>query len=79
MSKELWYSLGIKEQMSNIHGEVVRMVRARNNYTSGKASEDRSKSYLNKIHDLIIMTYEDPKNFKENRNLLMKKMSLRDG
>ena len=21
MTKELWYSLGIKEQMSNIHGE----------------------------------------------------------
>ena len=77
MSKELWYSLGIKEQMSNIHGEVVRMVRARNNYTSGKASEDRSKSYLNKLHDLIIMTYEDPKNVQREQELVDEENELK--
>lgn len=63
--------------MSNIHGEVVRMVRARNNYTSGKASEDRSKSYLNKIHDLIIMTYEDPKNVQREQELVDEENELK--
>ena len=77
MSKELWYSLGIKEQMSNIHGEVVRMVRARNNYLSGKTSEDRSVSYLEKIHDLISMTNSDPKNSKRADELLDEEKELK--
>lgn len=70
MSKEVWYSLGIKEQMSNIHGEVVRMIRARNNCSSGRTSEDHTQSYVSKIHDLIVMTCEDPKNTQRERELL---------
>ncbi len=77
MSKELWYSLGIKEQLSNIHGEIVRMVRARNNYLSGKTSEDRSGSYLAKIHDLITMTNSDPKNSKRAEELLDEEKELK--
>lgn len=70
MTQEMWNSLGIKEQMSNIHGEVVRMIRSRNNYKNGRATDDRSIAYLSKIHDLIVMTNSDPKNAKRTRELL---------
>ncbi|MBO4903558.1 MAG: hypothetical protein J5518_12285 [Lachnospiraceae bacterium] len=70
MSNETWYSLGIKEQLSNIHGEVVRLIRARNNYRSGKSSSDHTETYLNKIHDLIEMTCNDPKNVRRKPELL---------
>ena len=59
MTQEMWNSLGIKEQMSNIHGEVVRMIRSRNNYKNGRATDDCSIAYLSKIHDLIVMTNSD--------------------
>ena len=70
MSKELWYSLGIKEQLSNIHGEVVRMIRARSNYRMGKSSQDYTNDHMKKIHDLIEMTNSDPKNHKRSEELL---------
>ncbi|MCR4657529.1 MAG: hypothetical protein K5770_15085 [Lachnospiraceae bacterium] len=77
MSKELWYSLEIKEQLSNIHGEVVRMIRSRNNYLNGRASRDSSGVYLNKIHDLISMTNSDPKNIKRQKELLDEENELK--
>ncbi len=70
MSKELWYSLGIKEQLSNIHGEVVRMIRARNNYRTGRSSRDYTNEYMKKIHELIVITNSDPKNCKRSTELL---------
>ena len=77
MTKELWYSLGIKEQLSNIHGEVVRLVRARNNYMTGKTSQDHSDEYMKKIHDLIVMTNSDPKNSGRSQELLDEEEELR--
>ena len=77
MTKELWYSLGIKEQLSNIHGEVVRLVRARNNFRTGKTSQDHSDDYMKKIHDLIVMTNSDPKNFGRSRELFDEEEELR--
>ena len=62
MNQEQWNTLDIKEQLSNVHGEVVRLVRARNNYLSGKTDKDCTSSYIDKIHRLIDMTCEDPKN-----------------
>lgn len=70
MTCETWYKLDIKEQLSNIHGEVKRLIRARNNYRNGTAKEDHSDSYLEKIKKLIFMTYTDPKNFRRERELL---------
>ena len=76
MSKELWYSLGIKEQMSNIHGEVVRLIRARNNYRTGRSSQDHTDDYMKKIHELIAITNEDPKNSGRSRELLDEEKEL---
>ena len=69
MTKETWYSLTLKEQLSNIHGEVKRLIRARNNYLSGRSSQDYSETYLKKIHDLIEITCEDPKNIRRRPEL----------
>ena len=69
MTQEIWYSLDIKEQLSNIHGEVERMIRARNNYKSGRSKEDHAKSYIEKISHLISMTCSDPKNIKREVEL----------
>lgn len=69
MDSVRWNKLDIKEQMSNIHGEVKRLVRAKNNYKSGISSEDYSQSYISKIHDLIELTCSDPKNFKRQAEL----------
>ena len=77
MSKELWYSFGIKEQMSNIHGEVVRLIRARNNFKTGRSSQDHTTDYMKKIHDLIVITNEDPKNSGRSRELLDEEKELR--
>ena len=77
MTKELWYTLGIKEQLSNIHGEIVRLIRARNNYQTGRASQDHTEDYVKKIHNLIMMTDSDPKNTGRSRELLDEEGELR--
>ncbi len=70
MTSENWNKLGIKEQLSNVHGEVKRLVRARNNFASGVAKEDHTASYVNKIHELITLTCEDPKNIRREKELI---------
>ncbi len=70
MTSEMWNKLGIKEQLSNIHGEVKRLIRARNNYLNGIAKEDHTASYLDKIDNLIFLTSIDPKNFRRERELI---------
>lgn len=77
MTNEIWFSLTLKEQLSNIHGEVTRLIRARNNYLSGKSSQDYSESYLKKIHDLIEITCEDPKNKRRQPELSAEENELR--
>ncbi len=70
MTSERWNKLDIKEQLSNVDGEVRRMVRARNNYRKGVAREDYTESYLNKIKELIRLTCLDPKNARRKDELL---------
>lgn len=70
MTSENWNKLDIKEQLSNVDGEVRRMVRARNNYQKGIAKEDHTISYLNKIHELLDLTSVDPKNMNRKDELL---------
>ena len=70
MTAEVWNKLDIKEQLSNIHGEVKRLIRARNNYRNGTAKEDHTASYIEKIKKLIFLTCTDPKNFRRERELL---------
>ena len=70
MTSENWNKLDIKEQLSNVDGEVRRLVRARNNFKKGVAKEDHSMSYMDKIHELICLTCDDPKNVKRKDELL---------
>ncbi len=70
MTSEIWNGLDIKEQLSNVQGEVKRLVRARNNYNKGVSKEDYTDSYMNKIHELILLTCEDPKNSKRKKELI---------
>lgn len=70
MTKEVWFSLDIKEQLSNIHGEVVRLIRARNNFRSGKSSQDYTDSYIKKVRNLIELTCSDPKNIRRAQELV---------
>ncbi len=70
MTQEMWNKLDVKEQLSNIHGEVVRLIRAGNNFRDGKTGEDCTDRYISKIHDLIVMTCDDPKNARRKPELL---------
>lgn len=70
MSNKTWYELELKEQMSNIHGEVVRLIRARNNFRSGKSSQDYTESYIRKVRNLIELTCSDPKNRRRVQELV---------
>ncbi len=77
MTSEIWNRLDIKEQLSNVHGEVKRLVRARNNYNKGVSKEDYTDSYLNKIHELIQLTCEDPKNADRKKELIDEENEIR--
>ncbi|MCR5402802.1 MAG: hypothetical protein K6E91_03165 [Butyrivibrio sp.] len=70
MTSDRWNKLDINEQLSNIDGEVRRLVRARNNYRKGVAKEDHTLSYMNKIGELIRLTCEDPKNARRKEELI---------
>jgi hypothetical protein len=70
MTSESWNKLDIKEQLSNVDGEVRRLVRARNNYKKGISKEDHTASYIGKIHDLIQLTCDDPKNMGREKELI---------
>ena len=70
MTSDRWNKLDIKEQLSNVDGEVRRLVRARNNYKNGTTKEDCTMSYVNKIGNLIRLTCEDPKNSKRKDELI---------
>ncbi|SFC75127.1 hypothetical protein [Butyrivibrio sp. YAB3001] len=70
MTSENWEKLSLKEQMSNIHGEVRRAIRARNNYRNSISKENHTDSYINKIHSLVILTCNDPKNERRKKELL---------
>jgi len=57
MKVETWYKLSFKEQLSNIAGEVKRLID--NEEENDKQYEE---FYLNKIKELINITFTDPKN-----------------
>lgn len=50
------------EQLSNIDGDVERLIRAHEEFLAGEAKEDYSLFYLNRVEKLIIMTMHDEKN-----------------
>ena len=62
MNQQNWNKLTYFEQLSNVDGEVVRMVRAHERYLSGEAKEDYGPFYLENAIKLIKMTLMDDKN-----------------
>ena len=62
MTQQMWNELSFFEQMSNIDGDVERLIRTHENYVTGKSDKDNSEFYLNKIIGLIKMTLLDDKN-----------------
>ncbi len=62
MTQKIWNRLSFFEQLSNVDGEVRRLVQVHENYKSGNCTEDYSTQYLEKIIKLIRMTMLDPKN-----------------
>ena len=57
MKKENWFRLSFFEQLSNIAGEVNRLVE-----NEEQNDKEYEAFYLNKIKELIDATFQDPKN-----------------
>ena len=49
MTKEKWNKLSLFEQLSNVAGDVERLVATKENYEQGISKEDFSDFYLNKV------------------------------
>lgn len=62
MTQKTWNRLSFFEQLSNIDGDVKRLVETHENYVHGTADEDYSERYLDNIIKLLKMTMLDPKN-----------------
>ena len=62
MNKDTWNSLSFFEQMSNIDGDVERMIRAHEKFKSNSSKEDNGYYYLEQIKKMIKLTLFDPKN-----------------
>lgn len=57
-----WNELTLLEQLSNIDGEVNRLVRARDRFLENRTKSDHYEDYLALITKLIQKTVDDPKN-----------------
>ena len=62
MKQENWNKLSFFEQMSNVDGDVQRLVRAHESYLKGDAQTDYGEFYLNNVIKLIKMILLDEKN-----------------
>ena len=62
MDARIWNTMSFFEQLSNIDGEVKRLVDDHERYLSGSISADPSMNYVKNIMKLIRMTFLDPKN-----------------
>ena len=59
---DYWNELSLMEQLSNIDGEVNRLVRARDRFLAKKTKDDHYNEYISLITKLIQQTIDDPKN-----------------
>lgn len=62
MTQKTWNRLSFFEQLSNIDGEVKRLVWTHERHLDNSNIEDYSEEYLSKIQKLLKMTMFDPKN-----------------
>ncbi len=62
MNKDTWNSLSFFEQLSNIDGDVERLIRAHEKYINRISDKDNGYFYLDQIKKMIRLTFFDPKN-----------------
>ena len=62
MNKDTWNSLSFFEQLSNIEGDVERLIRAHEKFENKASEEDYGYFYLDRIKQMIKLTFFDPKN-----------------
>ncbi len=62
MKRETWDSLTFFEQMSNIDGDVDRLIRAHEKYINGETETDNGYFYLENIKKLVKMSLLSPAN-----------------
>ncbi len=62
MDARIWNSLSFFEQLSNIDGEVKRLVDDHERYLKEEIPNDHAMNYIKIIMNLIKMTFSDPKN-----------------
>lgn len=62
MNAKIWNSMTFFEQLSNIDGEVSRLVYDHERYKNKDIDADHSMDYIKNIMNLIKLTFEDPKN-----------------
>ncbi len=62
MNQEIWNNLSFFEQLSNIDGDVERLIRAHEKFINHEVDKDNGLFYLENINKLIRLTFLDPKN-----------------
>ncbi len=62
MNRNTWNSMSFFEQLSNIDGDVDRLIRAHEKYMNNEADKDNGYFYLEIIVKMIRITFFDPKN-----------------
>ena len=61
MTQQAWNKLSFFEQMSNIDGDVQRLIRAHEKYIRGESPKDNGEFYLENIKKLVKMILLDDK------------------
>ena len=62
MNAAIWNTMSLFEQLSNIDGEVRRLVDDHERYLKGETAADHALDYIKNITRLIDLTFSDPKN-----------------
>ena len=62
MNRDNWNGLSFFEQLSNIDGDVARLIRAHEKYLNHESERDNGYFYLDNIRKLLNLTFFDPKN-----------------
>lgn len=70
MNRETWEKLSFFEQISNMDGDVERLIRAHNRYLEGGSESDKGFFYIDNINKLIKMTFMDPKNYGKGYRII---------
>ncbi len=65
MNKDTWNSLSFFEQLSNIEGDVERLIRGNEKYENKTWDIDNGYFYLDRIKQMIKLTFFDPKNISK--------------